>query len=89
MDDNVKSIFYKPVKTDINEEQQFRKVREEMRELMIAYNERTNWKEEATDVIQVIITLLDNHTDEMFENLWNRHIIKMTNRDYTAREYTA
>ena len=79
------SIFFKTVKTSASKLEQTQKIFEEIAEFEDAIVLNTNWKEEATDVIQSLITLLENHTDEGFERLWNEHLIKMGKRNWEPR----
>ena len=83
-----KTIYFRTIKTGLDIEGQIDKVNEEYAEFKndILYM-NYNWKEEATDLIQSVMTLLENHTNERFELLWNKHIIKMSRRNWTAREH--
>lgn len=77
------------VVTDCSFNEQLEKLYEEFAELNTALLNReheTHWVEEANDVIQSLITLIENHSNVGFVEGWRRHLLKMKARGWKPRD---
>ena len=78
-------IYFRAVENSCNIEEQFEKIKEEFDEFVSAFNDESNLIEEATDLIQAIITFLENHTALGFKAHWSFHLQKMMLREWKER----